>query len=88
MPEHHRRTQDHRGRVSLVGAHDVLGNVAATRLEESVLPADVATRHDTRAADQGSTDVGDDRTVQVRHDHNVELRWSRNELHGPRTTGQ
>ena len=37
VPEHHGRAQDHSRGVSTVGAHDVLRDVAAARLEERVL---------------------------------------------------
>jgi hypothetical protein len=81
VTEHHGRAEDHRSRVGLVGVHDVLGNVTASRLEEGVVAADVAAGDDARAADERSADVRHDRAVQVRHDHNVELLRLRDELH-------
>lgn len=36
MPEHHRRRQDHSGRVRSVSAHDVVRDVATSRFEKRV----------------------------------------------------
>lgn len=43
---------------------------------------DVATGYDSRSADEGSTNVGNNSSIQVGHDHYVELSGARNELHG------
>lgn len=47
--------------------HDVFGNVTATRLEESKLAADVGTRDETWAADESSTNVGNNGAVTERN---------------------
>lgn len=65
VAEEHGAGKDHGGGVGLVGTHDVLTDVAASRLEESVLAANVGTGNDTRAANKGGTDVGHDVAVQV-----------------------
>ena len=44
---------------------------------------DVTARHNTRSTDEGSTNVRHNGTVQVGHDHDVELCRASNELHGP-----
>jgi hypothetical protein len=82
MTQHHGCTEDHGSGVGLVGAHDVGRNVTASRLEESVVTADVAARDDTGATDEGSADVRHDGTVKVGHDHDIELLRLGNELHG------
>lgn len=61
--------------------HDVLGDVTASRFEESELSSNVGTRDDTRSSDESCTNVGNDGTVQVRHDHNIELLRSVDKLH-------
>ena len=54
---------------------------APTGFEQGVFPANVGTRDDTRSADEGGANVAHDRTVQVRHDHDVELLGAVHELH-------
>jgi hypothetical protein len=44
-------------------------------------PSDVATGNDAGSAHEGSTDVRDDSTVQVGHNHDIELPGFGNELH-------
>lgn len=56
------------------------GNVP-TGFEQGVFPANVGTGDDTRSADEGGTNVAHDRTVQVRHDHDVKLLGAVHELH-------
>lgn len=82
MTKHHCSRQDHSSRVRHVFTHDILGDVSAARLEDSVVSANVATRNDTWTADEGSTDVGDNSAVQIGHDHDVELLRLRYQLHG------
>ena len=48
--------------------------------------SDVATRNNARSANESSADVGDDRTIQVGHDHHIELLGTSNKLHGPIAT--
>ena len=95
MSQHHGSAEDHSCGVGTVRAHDVLGDVTATRLEERVFlqgaeapssvyerervacgtyPANVATGDDAGTTNEGGTNVRDDSTVQVRHNHHVELR--------------
>ena len=108
MPQHHGRRENHGCGVGAVGTHDVLRDVTAAGLEESVFlgkgeafsvpareessrktyPANVATRDDTGTTDKGGTDVRDDGTVQVRHDHDIELARARDKLHGTRKMGE
>lgn len=82
VSQQHAAGQEHSSRVSLILALDVKTNVTATRLENSDLTAHVAARDDTRATNESGTNVGQDTTVKVRHDHDVELLRSRNGLHG------
>jgi len=62
-------------------AHDVLGDVTASRFEKSKLSSNVGTRNDAGSADESGTNVRDNRSVQVRHNHNVELLGSVDKLH-------
>jgi len=55
--------------------------MSAAGLEDGNITTHVAAGDDTGAADKGSTDVGQDATVQVRHDHDVELLGSGDGLH-------
>ena len=82
VTEKHRTRQDHSTWVSLVLALDIQPNVTATRLENGNVTSHVATRNQTRATDQRGTDVGKNTTVQVRHDHDVELLGLGDGLHG------
>lgn len=79
--EHGSREKKSSG-VGLVLALNVETDVTATRLEDSNVAAHVAARDDTGTTDKSSADVGEDATVQVGHDHDVELLGSGNSLHG------
>jgi hypothetical protein len=82
MAQHHGSRQDQGSGVSLVLALDVETDVTASRLEESDVAAHVASGDDTGTTDQASSDVGENTSVQVRHNHDVELLWPRDTLHG------
>lgn len=82
VTEEHRAGQDHSTGVSLVLSLDVQTDVTATRLENSDVATHVAARNQTRPTDKSSTDVGENATVQVRHDQDVELLRAGNGLHG------
>lgn len=82
MSQHHRSREDQCGRVCLVLSLDIKTDVTATRLENGNLTTHVATRYNTRTTDKSSSNVGQDTTVQVGHDHDVELLWSGDTLHG------
>mgnify|MGYP006876444500 FL=1 len=82
VAQEHGARQDHSTGVSLVLALDVKTDVTATRLEDSNVTAHVATGNKTRSSNEGSTHVGQNATVKVRHDHNVELLGAGDGLHG------
>jgi hypothetical protein len=82
VSQQHAAGQKHSSGVSLVLALDVKTDVTATRLENSNLATHVATRDNTGTTNKGGTNVGQDTTVKVRHDHNVELLRTRDSLHG------
>lgn len=82
VSKEHRARENHRAGVSLVLALDVKTNVTATGLENGNITAHVATRDQTGATDESSTDVGKDTTVEVGHDHHVKLLGPRHGLHG------
>jgi hypothetical protein len=81
MSEQHAAGQEHSSRVSLVLALDVKTDVTATGLKDGNLTTHVATRDNTGTTNKGSANVGQDTTVKVRHDHNVELLRARDSLH-------
>lgn len=55
--------------------------MTASGFKESELSSDVGTGNDTRSTDEGGSNVRDDRSVEVGHDHNIELLGSVDELH-------
>ena len=73
VTEHHSGGQDQSSGVGLVLALDVETDVTASRLENGDVAAHVATGDDTRTTNETSTDVGKDTSVQIGHDHDVEL---------------
>jgi hypothetical protein len=66
----------------LVLALDVKSDVSAAGLENGDIAAHVATRDNTGTADKAGTDVGENTTVKVGHDENVELLRAADALHG------
>jgi hypothetical protein len=82
VTEHHGGGQDQSSGVGLVLALDVKTDVTASRLENSDVAAHVATGDDARATDETSTNVGQDTSVQVGHDHDIELLRPGHTLHG------
>lgn len=82
VSQQHAAGQKHGSGVGLVLALDVKTDVTATGLENGNLTAHVATRDNTGTTNKGSANVGQDTTVKVRHDHNVELLRTRDSLHG------
>lgn len=82
VSKEHASAQDQSSWVGLVLALDVETDVSAAGLENGDLTAHVAARNDTWATDQTGTDVGENASVKVRHDHDVELLWPANTLHG------
>ena len=81
MAEKHSSTKDHSSGVGLILALDIQADVTATRLENGNLTTHVAARDNTGATNESSTNVGQDTTVQVRHDHDIELLRARDSLH-------
>ena len=81
VTEHHGSGQDQSSGVGLVLALDVETDVTASRLENGDVAAHVATGDNTGSTNEGSTDVGQNTTVKVRHDHNVELLGTADTLH-------
>ena len=82
VSQKHATGQKHSSGVGLVLALDVKTDVTATGLENSDLTTHVATRNNTGATNKSGTNVGQDTTVKVRHDHNVKLLRTRDSLHG------
>lgn len=81
VTEHHGGGQDQSSGVGLVLALDVETDVTASRLEDGDVAAHVAAGDDTRATDKTGTNVGQDTSVQVGHDHDVELLGPGDTLH-------
>lgn len=82
VSQQHATGQKHSSGVGLVLALDVKTDVTATGLENSDLTTHVATGNNTGTTNESGTNVGQDTTVKVRHDHNVELLRTRDSLHG------
>jgi hypothetical protein len=82
VAQHHSSRQDQSSWVGLVLALDVETDVTATGLENGDVAAHVASGDDTGTTNKASTNVGQDTSVQVGHDHNIELLWPRDALHG------
>lgn len=82
VAEQHAAGKDHGGRVGLVLALDVETDVAAAGLEDGNVATHVAAGDDTGATNESGTNVGQDTTVKVGHDHDVELLRARDGLHG------
>ena len=81
VAQHHHRAEDQRRRVDDVPA-GVLRRRAVDRLEDGDLVAVVARRREAEAAHQARREVADDVAVEVRRDHDVELRRRLGELVG------
>lgn len=81
VAKEHATGQDHGSRVGLILTLDIETDVTASRLKDSNLTSHVAARDNTRATDQGSTNVGQNTTVQVGHDHDVKLLRAGDGLH-------
>lgn len=82
VAQEHGAGQEQSGRVGLVLALDIETDVTATGLKDGNVATHVAAGHDTGATDKGGTNVGQDTTVQVGHDHDVELLGLGDALHG------
>jgi hypothetical protein len=82
VPQEHAAGEEESGGVGLVLALDVKTDVTAARLENGNIATHVATRDNTGTTDKGGTNVGENATVKVRHDHNVELLRAGDSLHG------
>ena len=82
VAQKHGARQDHGAGVSLVLALDVKTDVTAAGLKDGNITTHVATGDDTGATNKGSADVGENTSVQVRHDHDVKLLGAGDSLHG------
>lgn len=82
VSEEHAAGQDHGSGVGLVLALDIETDVTAARLEDSDLATHAAAGNDTRATNESGTNIGQNATVKVRHDHDIELLGSGHSLHG------
>lgn len=82
MFQHLGSRKDHSSWVGDVLTGDVQTNVSATWFENGVVSTVGGTWDQTWTTDQSSTDVGQDGTVHVWSDHNVELLRLGDSLHG------
>lgn len=82
VAQEHASRQNQRARVCLVLALDIETDVTATGLEHGNVAAHVAAWHNTRATNKRGANVGQNATVQVGHDHDVELLRLGDALHG------
>ena len=81
VAQQHGAAEEKGGRVGLVLALDVETDVTAAGLENSDVTAHVAAGDDTGATDKRGGDVGQNATVQVGHDHDIELLGPADALH-------
>lgn len=72
---------EHGHRVGDVLAHKGFTRIARPGLEDGVLGSHIPAGQEPRTADEAASDVGHDRSVQVRHDHHVELVRIGGQLH-------
>lgn len=82
VAQEHGAGQDHGTGVGLVLALDVKANVTAAGLEDSNVTTHAATGDNTGSTNEGSANVGQNATVKVGHDQNVELLGTGHSLHG------
>jgi len=82
VAEEHGAAEEESGRVGLILALDIQTDVSAAGLENGDITAHVAAGNDTGATDKSGGDVGENATVKVRHDHDVELLGPADALHG------
>jgi hypothetical protein len=82
VAEQHGAAENHSSGVGLVLALDVKTDVTAAGFENSNIPTHVAARNNARAAYKGSANVGQNATVQIGHDHDIELLRLAHALHG------
>lgn len=81
VSQHHASRQNQSGWVGLVLALDIKTDVTATWLENSDVATHVATWNNAWTTDETSTNVGQNASVQVWHDQDIELLWARDTLH-------
>src|ERR1700712_5697260 len=81
VPQHHGCRKNQSSWVGLILALDVQPNVTATRLENCDITSHVATGHNSWSTNKACANVGQDTTVKVGHDHDVELLWPAHTLH-------
>lgn len=81
VSQEHAGGEDESGRVGLVLALDVETDVSASGLEDGDITTHVASGNDTGTTDETSSNVGENTSVQVGHDHDVELLGSGDTLH-------
>ncbi len=81
VAQHHGSGQNQSSRVGLVLALDVKTDVTASGLENGDVATHVASGNNTGATDKTGTNVGEDTSVQVGHDHDVKLLGTRDALH-------
>ena len=77
----HAGGQKKSGWVGLVFTLNIKTDVSATWLENSDIATHVASRNDTWTTNKTSADVRENTTVQVWHDHDIELLWTADTLH-------
>lgn len=82
VAEEHATRQDHGSRVGLILTLNIKTDVTASGLKDCNFTSHVAARDNTGTTDQGSTNVGENTTVQVGHDHDVKLLRAGDGLHG------
>src|SRR5438128_2721042 len=80
VAQHEERGTDHRRGVRNVLSGNV-GGGAVDGFKDGALVADVGARHQAKAADEGSTEVGNDVSVEILHQQHVVLVRVHYQLH-------
>ena len=81
MSEEHAAAKDHGGGVGLIFTLDIETDMSTSWFEDGDITTHVCTWNNAWSTDQRGSDVGKDASVEVGHDHDIELLGSRNGLH-------
>jgi hypothetical protein len=71
----------HGGRVGPIPSRQTAPRVARPRLEHRIARPDIRARNHARPADQPANQIGDNRPVEIRQDHDVKLPGIAHQLH-------
>mmetsp|Transcript_43056 Transcript_43056/g.49475 ORF Transcript_43056/g.49475 Transcript_43056/m.49475 type:complete len:234 (-) Transcript_43056:440-1141(-) len=81
ISQHHNGAEQSPDRVDLVLTSDIESGVTSSLFKKSVGRSNVGSRGQAGSSSQSSSDVRDDRTVQVGQKHHIKLPWILGHLH-------